>query len=145
MVTSPLRRIIQESSKPLQERRILNALSLAGLALPYIADHSSDTASWVATKSSKGALDTSKFPTEATNWSIAATAGASHAVHMDADGASTRVVCRSGAKLWINFSPNAMGQKYQCRRADYLDIDVYRPSLEGWRAEAMYLEPGMEM
>ncbi|KAG2005994.1 hypothetical protein CC2G_002353 [Coprinopsis cinerea AmutBmut pab1-1] len=103
---APVRRIIDEAKKPLDQRRILNALSLSGNAVPHAADHSSDTVSWVATKASKGALNSSKFPVEAMNWSIAATAGASHAVHMDADGASTR-------------------REQQCRLQNYLDLDVF--------------------
>ncbi|KAG2001448.1 hypothetical protein CC2G_008251 [Coprinopsis cinerea AmutBmut pab1-1] len=130
MVTSPLRRIIEESLKPLHQRRILNALSHRVVGCHQIIE---------------GRVGYGQIPNGATNWSIAATAGASHALHMDADGASTRVVCRSGAKVWINFTPCAEGLRSQCRRQDYFDLDVYEPSLPGWRAEAIYLEPGMEI
>lgn len=94
-----------------------------------------------------------QFPTPATRWGLAATAGAHHRMHTDANSFSTYIQVKTGMKLWIVACPK--GSDF-ANFADFLNIIHFHDSdgldnpdlsdyKDQYRLEAMLLLPGSQL
>ncbi|KAF8228271.1 hypothetical protein L208DRAFT_1050222, partial [Tricholoma matsutake] len=94
-----------------------------------------------------------QFPTPATRWGLAATAGAHHRMHTNANSFSTYIQVKTGMKLWIVACPK--GSDF-ANFANFLNIIHFHDSdgldnpdlsdyKDQYRLEAMLLLPGSQL
>ena len=70
-----------------------------------------------------------QFPVGDIRWSLAATRGARHWIHIDSDGFGTYVETKMGDKWWIIFSPPEKGDK-RCFASVYQFLNNFHTNAE---------------
>jgi hypothetical protein len=86
------------------------------------------------------------FPFASSAWGLAATRGAHHKFHLDADGFGThiKVINKGGCKWWVIATPRnpqALASTLLFTR----NFNVDNVDVENYNFEGMLLTPGMEL
>jgi hypothetical protein len=91
---------------------------------------------------------TVEFPTHEMRWGLAATRGAQHLWHTDAEGVATTIEVKTGSKWWFVARPKEGTNNI----LNLVDVDVknwtYDPAASNanlWDSEAILLLPGMKL
>jgi hypothetical protein len=131
--------------------KILNALDFP---LPFSAHPSasvaSDLVAWKATFGMVGCNQ--EYPSSSTRWGLAGTTNAYSRLHIDCDGFSTYIQCKTGSKYWVLFGPPA-DQDQSMLAAWKTVYDMQDDEGEPFafmrkakmRVEAVLLTPGTEL
>ncbi|KDR86190.1 hypothetical protein GALMADRAFT_219157 [Galerina marginata CBS 339.88] len=120
--------------------KILNVLDLplgwkGAIPTPF----SSETRAWMATEGLPYCK--TPLPADALRWALAATAGAHHSWHIDANGFGAKILVGCGGKLLFVGRPRAP-DAFENVNMFINNMDTYSPCTERWDVEAIYLEPG---
>lgn len=126
--------------------RILNALDfpLASGPPPQSA-FATDVRAWDFTLDMPLAGRTVEYPRHHMRWGLAATKGAQHTWHVDAEGMATYIQPKTGSKYWVVARPKASRKDAICLTDDSVVADVSAPNQEYWDIEGILLIPGMEL
>lgn len=138
---------------PPSRAKILNALSFPmGEADLKPDKYSSELIAWGATKELPYCKTTQHLPGDDLRWGLAATSGALHWTHIDAEGFCTFIDVLTGSKLWLLARPKATtasgGLDYKQFSNIHLFSDGYKfeePNTEKWDIEAVVLRPGSRL
>jgi len=153
--TGTLRHLLQAVQT--EDGPILNALSFPkSLSGMDPSAFSSEVEAWELTERMKFCPVEARFPVGDMRWGLAATRGARHWMHIDADGLGTFLDTKAGTKLWILFGHCTGGDRHMFGSTDiYLggfDTNGINEGLwsrsvddQSWRAEAVYLTPGTRL
>jgi hypothetical protein len=85
------------------------------------------------------------YPIKEFRWGLAATKGAQHTWHVDADGVATSVQVKTGAKWWVVATPRQGGDCYSLGKHSTAQYDPSLGNLADWRLDAILLQPGMQL
>ncbi|KDR72380.1 hypothetical protein GALMADRAFT_229150 [Galerina marginata CBS 339.88] len=120
--------------------KILNVLDLplgwkGAIPMPF----SSETRAWMATEGLPYCK--TPLPADAIRWALAATAGAHHSWHIDANGFGAKILVGCGGKLVFVGRPRTR-DAFQNVGMFLNKMDMYSPCTERWDVESIYLETG---
>jgi hypothetical protein len=85
------------------------------------------------------------YPIKEFRWGLAATKGAQHTWHVDADGVATSVQVKTGGKWWVVARPIEGGDCYSLSENLSSQYDPSKGSLDNWHVEGILLRPGMQL
>ena len=133
----------------MENGRVLNALDFKIVTSPSPDDRiASDAFVWNNTQGMLIFDQDYDYPIKEFRWGLAATKGAQHAWHVDADGVATAVIIKTGGKWWVTASPKHRGLSGDCYTLTEKSTTQYDPSfgdMENWNLEAIHLRPGMQL
>jgi len=138
---------------PPNKAKILNALSFPMGEADLKPDKCfSELRAWAATKELPYCKTTHSLPGDDLRWGLAATAGALHWTHIDAEGFGTFIDVLVGRKLWLLARPKATTGKGVFDFKEFTDIHLFLdgynlegPNSEKWDLEAVVLSPGSRL
>ena len=125
---------------------VLNALDFKILTAPSPDDRlASDATVWNKTQGMALFDKDYEYPMKEFRWGLAATKGAQHSWHIDADGVATSVQVKTGGKWWVVATPLQGEDCYSLGKTSTAQYDPSEGNLENWRLEGILLQPGMQL
>jgi hypothetical protein len=126
--------------------RVLNALDFKVLTVPSPDERvANDAIIWNQTHGMPLFENDYDYPMKEFRWGLAATKGAQHTWHVDADGVATSVQVKTGGKWWVVASPRKGEDCYSLAKNSLSQYDPSIGNLSEWRLDAILLQPGMQL
>jgi hypothetical protein len=130
----------------MQDGRALNVLDFKIVTSPPPdARIASDAIVWNQTHGMPVFNKDYDYPFREFRWGLAATKGAQHTWHIDADGVATSVQVRTGGKWWVVASPEKGADCYSLGTTDIAQYDPTVGKMGEWIVEAIHLQPGTQL
>lgn len=138
---------------PANKAKILNALSFPMGEADLKPDKCfSEILAWAATKELPYCKTTQSLPGDDLHWGLAATSGALHWTHIDAEGLCTFIDVLIGCKLWLLARPKAVTENGDFDYKEFSNIQLFsegykfeEPNADRWDIEAVVLLPGSRL